>query len=398
MSRAARFVASLLLAGLPAGPAFAQTPEAAGYAGRLTVGGELSAALAPRDDDAFFTYTDYEHDALRRVRLRLFAEWRPAARVAFVAEVRGQNGTPIQAAAWYVRWRPWPQREVSVQAGRIPPVLGAFARRAYGRDNPLIGAPLAYQYLTSLRPDALPATADDLLAMRARGWRPSYPIGSRSVAPGIPLVSAFQWHTGVEVHWRNAWVEASGSLTTGAPAAPVVFRPRRGVQWSGRLAFPTRIGLTAGVSGARGQWVDDELIEALAASRPATQTIVGTDVEYGWGPWLVRGEALRSTFRLPLPAPRGDVLTAWSGFLEARYRFHPRWQTAVRLERLGFGRIAPAAGPARTWDAAVDALETVVSYRVTRQIDVRAGWVQHWRDGGRVRREGRPAVELLYWF
>jgi len=36
-------------------------------------------------------------------------------------------------------------------------VIGAFARQAYGRDNLVIGTPLAYQYLTSLRPDALPA-------------------------------------------------------------------------------------------------------------------------------------------------------------------------------------------------------------------------------------------------
>ena len=40
--------------------------------------------------------------------------------------------------------------------------FGAFARRTYANDNPLIGYPLAYQYLTSLRPDAVPATADAL--------------------------------------------------------------------------------------------------------------------------------------------------------------------------------------------------------------------------------------------
>ena len=52
----------------------------------------------------------------------------------------------------------------------MPPTFGAFARRTYATDNPLIGYPLAYQYLTSLRPDALPANADELLRMRGRGW------------------------------------------------------------------------------------------------------------------------------------------------------------------------------------------------------------------------------------
>src|SRR5437660_527842 len=57
-----------------------------------------------------------------------------------------------------------------IQLGRVPPTFGAFPRRAYSTDNPFIGYPLAYQYLTSLRADALPANADELLQMRARGW------------------------------------------------------------------------------------------------------------------------------------------------------------------------------------------------------------------------------------
>ena len=86
--------------------------------------------------------------------------------------------TPSTSASGRGRTAP-----LDIQAGRIPPVFGAFARRTYGADNPLIGYPLAYQYLTSLRPDAVPATADDLLAMRARGWRASYPVGVTSPAP-----------------------------------------------------------------------------------------------------------------------------------------------------------------------------------------------------------------------
>src|SRR5256886_9040457 len=69
-----------------------------------------------------------------------------------------------------------------IQAGRVPPTFGAFARRAYVSDNFLIGYPLAYQYLTSLRPDAVPANADELLRSEERRvgkewrsrWSPDY--------------------------------------------------------------------------------------------------------------------------------------------------------------------------------------------------------------------------------
>ena len=188
----------------------------------LNLGGELSATVGPADSAAFFNYTDYERNTLRLARLRLFAEWRPAPSVSAVGELRIENATRVEAAAAYLRWRPWQGHDFVVQAGRIPPVVGFYSRHAYGRDNLVMGMPLAYQYLTSLRPDALPATLDDVLRMRARGWRPSFPIGSTEAAPGIPIMSATRWDTGVQALWRRHWFEASGAVTRGAPAVPMV--------------------------------------------------------------------------------------------------------------------------------------------------------------------------------
>ena len=72
-----------------------------------------------------------------------------------------------------------------------------------GTDNPLIGYPLAYQYLTSLRPDAAPATVGDLVVMRARGWRPRTRSAPRSPARACRSISAFRWDTGVQAHWQD---------------------------------------------------------------------------------------------------------------------------------------------------------------------------------------------------
>ena len=67
------------------------------------------------------------------------------------------------------------RRPIDIQAGPHPSDVRRVRARDYGAGNPLIGYPLAYQYLTAVRPDALPASTDDVLRMRARGWRPSYP-------------------------------------------------------------------------------------------------------------------------------------------------------------------------------------------------------------------------------
>jgi hypothetical protein len=375
--------------------------------GRLSLAGELAATASPGNDRGFFNYTDYEHDALRTVRGRLLGEWRVVNRVSVLGELRVENDDSIEAAALYVRWRPWMRRDFDVQIGRIPPVIGAFARRAYGRDNLLIGIPLAYQYLTSLRSNSLPATADDLLAMRGRGWLSEFPVGSTTPGPGIALVTAFRWGTGAEAHWRNNHLDLAGSVTRGAPAVPEVFDAGTGLTWSGRGAITPVLGLVVGVSGARGQWVQTSVLNTLPVSMrdSRSQTVAAVDAEYGRGRWLMRAEWIRSAFEIPhVPALLASPLVANSGFVEARYRWHPRWQAAARLDHLGFSTIRGQERPAQSpgsltpWEAPVKRVETIIGYRATRHLEIRAGWQYNRRNGNRVTTRGVPAMQVLYWF
>ena len=175
----------------------------------------IVATFSDTDDVAFFNFTDYEHNALRMVRVGLSGLWRPTRWLEVVGDVRSEDFDNVKALAGYVRVRPWSNHRFDIQAGIIPPTFGAFGRRAYGSDNPVIGYPLAYQYLTSLRPDAVPASAADLLRMRGRGWRSSFPIGSQTERPGVPLVTAFRWDTGCGSLGLSTR-QACGSVTTGA--------------------------------------------------------------------------------------------------------------------------------------------------------------------------------------
>src|SRR5262245_47274435 len=186
--------ACLYLQVLPAGPI--ETGR-----GTVTIAGEVTATAGPQDDSAYFNYTDYEHNALRMFRLSVSGMWRPSPRFAFLTEVRSEDLQRVIPYALYVRVRPWLNHPFDVQAGRIQPVFGTFARRSYGSDIPLICYPLPYQYLTSLRPDAVPANADDLLFMRGRGWRASYPVGNQVPGPGVPVVTAYRWDAGIEARY-----------------------------------------------------------------------------------------------------------------------------------------------------------------------------------------------------
>ncbi|MBM3771750.1 MAG: hypothetical protein FJW27_10815, partial [Acidimicrobiia bacterium] len=131
----------------------------------------------------------------------------------------------------------------------------------------LIGYPLAYQYLTPIRGDALPATADELIRMRGEGWLTNYSIGDTQRKAGLPLVDAFRWDTGVQAHLTNDSIDAAVSITTGTLGRPRVREDNAGKQISGRVGLHPLPGLVAGVSAARGPFGSRSA--ALAAGLPA---------------------------------------------------------------------------------------------------------------------------------
>src|SRR5688572_3418548 len=203
--------------------------------GRLVFGAEVSATFAP-NDPGFFNYTSYEFSALRNLRLSVSTEIRATDRVQVLGEVRLDQGRVLEAYGLFVRVRPWPARRFDIQAGRVPPTFGAMSRTAYGSSNLLIGQPLAYQYLTSIRPDALPATPDDLLRMRGRGWLSRFPVGNDVEAPGLPLVNTSRWDTGVQVHGVAGMIEWTGAVTAGSLSDPRFRDNNSGRQLAGRAA------------------------------------------------------------------------------------------------------------------------------------------------------------------
>src|SRR5437867_3689222 len=222
--------------------------------GRVVLGGGVSASYAP-EDPGFFNYTDYEHSTLRMVRLTLSVSVKASDHVSVLGEVRSENGAAPEAYGVYLRVRPWVNHAFDIQVGRVPPTFGAFARRSYEADNPLIGYPLGYQYLTSLRPDALPGSADELLRMRGRGWLSNYSVGNLAPDRGVPLVNAFRWDTGVQLHTATELVDVTASVTAGTPSNPRLRDDNDGRETAGRVVVRPLPGLSIGGSAARGAFV-----------------------------------------------------------------------------------------------------------------------------------------------
>jgi hypothetical protein len=408
-----------LLVVCPASPARAQTLPSEPIAlanGRVTVSGDISAAYAcePSEshvcdaDNGFFNYTDYGHSTLRMFRVDVIAAVKAGPHFTVLGEIRSENLGTVRPYALYLRIRPWLNRDFDIQVGRVPPTFGAFARRTYANDNPLIGYPLAYQYLTTLRPDALPASADELLRKRSLGWLLRYSVGEPSFDTGVPLVNAFRWDTGVQAHATVGIVSATAAVTTGTVSNPLFSDDNQGRQLAGRLELRPVAGLIVGTSGARGAFVGQAAARAaLGESGDAEfmQTAWGGDAEYSRDHYLLRVETIVSRWQMPIAAftPAGQVavqspLSALSVSLEGRYKVRPGLYVASRYDHLAFSDESGAAGPL-PWDAPVTRIEAGVGYSIQRNLLLKVSVQDNHREGGVLQPVSHIiAAQLVFWF
>jgi hypothetical protein len=401
------FVVALALggAGVVASAQDAAPPPAAAAPRRLAVGIEGLASVATQDPE-YFNYSSYERSAMELVRLRVDASLRLASQAELLAEGRVDNAAGPSLSALYLRLRPFTRTPLDIQAGRIPPVFGAFSRRAYGSDNPLIGQPFLYQYLTTLRPDALPASVPDLLHMKGHGAETYYPVGAAHWDSGLPLMAGDRWDTGVQVRWAGERVKVAAAVTQGTLSNPRVRDDNSGKQVSGRVEVQPVLGLILGASAARGDYLSRDAMAALpAAARGGSraQQAFGLDLEFSHGHWLLRGEAIASRWAIPalqqpyVPSP----LRAWGTFVEVRRKLRPGLFAAARFDHVGFSRVTTPPGygdsATTTWDAPVSRVEAGAGYSLRRNLVLKAAVQQNWRQG-MGHSERIAALQTLFWY
>lgn len=401
ISRALAVLAVAVALGLLVRPTLAEAGDPlAFFGGRLRLGGEVSGTIAP-EDGGYFNYTNYQTSSLRLLRLDLAAEVRLLTAASVVGEVRSDNLSAPRVYALYLRVRPWADRAFDVQAGLVPPVFGALPRRRYAYDSPLPSLPLAYQYLTDLRADAVPATAEQLVAQRGKGWLLRYPTGSTEPAPGVPLANAERWDTGVQLRLGREPLSLAVALTQGTLSHPRLRDDNGGKQLSGRLAWKPRPAFTIGLSGAVGEFLSDQAFDALPASvrGPFRQQALGADLEIARGYWILRGEAVWSRWNMPaVEETRLDSpLDALGAYAELRYKLRPGLYLAGRLEHLGFSAVDSTLGR-KSWDAPVTRLEAGAGYALRRELLLKASWQHNSRDAGLVRKNDLVAVQVLLWY
>ncbi len=300
-------------------------------------------------------------------RVRLFLDARVAPGLELhVQSILHEGAWGLRADGAYAMWTPWEGRDLSLEAGKIPWLIGTYAPRAYSDRNWLVGTPLLYQYRTALPWAELLTNTDDLVANAGIAQRDRE-------ATFLPVVDERWWDTGAACLASFAPWEFAAGIIQGSPSWPTPGTDNTpGSSVLGRIGVVPVAGVRAGVSAADGTWMPEFVSYGLPTGRDVRdyhESTLMADLELARGLFEARGEY---AFRRWQTAYTGD-LRVRAGYAEARWTHSSGAWLALRGEAMRFSDVATTTAALRPWDDPVDRWEGVVGYRVTHEVRAKAG-------------------------
>ena len=285
----------------------------------------------------------------------------------------------LRADGAYAQWTPWLDRDLHVQAGKLPWPIGTWEARGYSNHNPLVGTPLMYQYHTSLTWN-MPTTSIDQLVASAGTGQQVLAYGS-DVTFGMPVVDVRYWDVGVVALGAKRPFEFSVGTMQGSPGWPVTGHDNTpGQTVLGRVGLLPAPGLRVGVSGAWGTWQPEwfaPLLPSGGSLRDYHEWTAMSDLEISRGRWELHGEGYLKGWQTILTG----TLRVGGGYAETRVEVPGGAWIAARWEAMRFSDVHTAAGVTRPWDNDIDRLETGVGYRVSRDVNVKASFQRNVMHG-----------------
>lgn len=382
----------------PAGAALALALVLVAGAASAEIGWRGSASFTARDEaDALdLNRLNYRDSSFDPVRARLFVDGVASENVSVFGQflIDDVSSMSYRIYGLYAVVSDFAPTNLTVEVGRLPTIFGTFGPRAYETKNPLVGAPLVYQYHTALRYDQLPLSADALVRQSGKG---QYGVafrdesgeytGASTVYLGVPILYDACWDVGVAAlgTWRR--IEYAVGVTQGSAGVPAFGRDTNdGKQFVGRLGVVPLGGLRVSASASTAPYLArtvETYLPAGADVEDFAQTVFGASVDASWSRFVFAAELVESTFESPWI---DDDLEATAWYAEGKVTVAPGAYVAARFDRIAFGEIdvavAPGGGGRRVaWDRDVQRAEATVGYWLARGWLMRAD-VQLWDDDG----------------
>jgi hypothetical protein len=347
-------------------------------------------------------------DSLFTPRLSVFLDAQAGPQLYFFAQARVDRGfdpanEPLEARLdeYALRWTPWADGRVSLQAGRFATVVGNWANRHGSWSNPFITAPLPYELLTGVWDSEAVRTTAILLA-----WS--------HVRRGLPdRITAIEKRLRLPIIWGPSY--ATGAAVFGGVGkfqyafeikhAPLSSRPETWARSRGFWEHPTvssRLGFrpspewSFGVSGSAGVYL---LPEAPTLRTPFhgrgdyRQLVLGQDFAFARGHLQVWGEIYAARFEIPVVGP-ADTLAY---YVEAKYKLTPQLFGALRWNEQLYGSVPERLTQVK-WGRPVSRGDVAAGYRFTAHTQAKLQYSLQHGDVGAPRRGHLLALQLTVRF
>lgn len=307
--------------------------------------------------------------------LRVFADAPMSDRLQIFTQVMLRDASTPYVDGAYAMITPAPGRDFHLLAGKVPWPIGTYGPRTYSNKNPLIGAPLMYQYHSTLLWYEMVPGADALLATAGSG---QYGVDYFGYAEGrgMPVIDDCYWDVGATLVGSEKRLEYSLGLMAGTPGWGSTGQDENsGKSVLGRLGLVPWPGVRLGVSGAYGPYLVASLKSALPPGRSVEdyhQRLGMADAEWLAGHLEVRAEGALNTWETPTV---GDLDVA-TGYVEMKYAFSFGGFVAGRWDTMRFGSVTDSTGARRPWNHDLTRFESGAGFRFDRNAIVKVVYQQ----------------------
>ncbi|MFO0893645.1 MAG: hypothetical protein U0574_01650 [Phycisphaerales bacterium] len=251
----------------------------------------------------------------------------------------------IQARAdeYFGVYTPFDDPVLRLKGGTFATCFGQWVNRHFSFQNPLITAPLMYDWEGTV--------ADGMGGVSATPPLPAF-LNRKNLPTNVPAWLPIVWGpsyaSGAGANGHLEWLDWAFEVKN----ASLSSRPSEWAFWERSLAYPTvtgRLGVrpsaewTLGVSASSGSYLSQDAIDTLPSrfdASDATQRVLGADVSWAHGPFEVWSEMAFSTWTTPTQG----ALTSFSWFVEGRWKLTPELWLAGRFNQQVYDDIASPFG------------------------------------------------------
>jgi len=197
---------------------------------------------------------------------------------------------------YLLRWTPWEDERLSVQAGKFATVFGKWVQRHDTWQNPFITAPLAYENVTTITDQAAPGT-------------PAAFLGRRTVpdqkATWVPVVWGPAYNSGFSLFGQRGGFDYAVEVKNTAISSRPTAWDAQQVGWENptvtcRLGHTPSAAWGYGLSASHGAYL---LGWTASSKRPSELTFLGRIMpgRFGVRPWSLASKCHAWGTRTPSP-------------------------------------------------------------------------------------------------